>query len=336
MDMNTSTSPTSHFQTRSALPPMDDGGSLIKCQICGERLKTINQRHLNKHNITFEEYKKRFPNAPLHSADYLKNHSIATKKVMLKEEYKQRLSASAKSQWIQMRDRMREAVRRGVAKRGMKKVCVDCGQTFHANSPHEQYRCPKCYELYRYQYSLEWHRKQYHIWHHILKESMEEFIREHDNSILPFNYIGFINDIGTSGTPAMNLTILPNGRVAAAVYLETGKMPSVKGAKTIQTPITPWRKRLKEGVWQKRLLEKCPDCGMPNMLVYVENPHCWECGGEIEFAPENQIYTVSEFACKKCGLVDMGQHLILKCGKCSSEFRVRESPEGTMEYKRVH
>lgn len=70
------------------------------------------------------------------------------------------------------------------------------------------------------------------------------------------------------------------------------------------------------------------------MLVYLENPHCMECGNEIVFADENQYYTVSEFACSKCGLVDNGNHLIFKCKRCGLEYRVREDSDG-LEFRRV-
>ena len=38
----------------------DDNEKYVVCQICGERLKRIDWKHLNKHNITQEEYIKRF------------------------------------------------------------------------------------------------------------------------------------------------------------------------------------------------------------------------------------------------------------------------------------
>lgn len=325
----------SHLSESTCSQPMDESLHFVICRVCGERLKTISQRHLNKHGITIEDYRRLFPDAPVHSIDYLKNHSEATKRNMAKPEYKARLSASAKSQWAKMRDRMSRAIREGVSKRGELKICVDCGKPFHAKSPHEQHRCPRCYELYRKQYSYKWYKRRYHIWHHILKESMEEFAKENDDSILPFSHTGFMNDVGTDGTPAMNLTILPNGRIAGAVYLETGKIPSLKGLKqTSITPKTPWRRRLPESSWQHRIMENCPDCGTPNMLVYLENPHCMECGAEIVFADENRIYSVKEFACSKCGLVDNGVHFIFKCQKCDSEFRCRVE-DNEISYVRV-
>lgn len=330
-------SSTSHLLGESTFPqPLDESLNFVVCRVCGERLKTISHRHLNKHGITFEEYKRRFPDAPLHSIEYLKNHSEATKRLMAKLEYKARLSARAKNQWAKNRDRMREAIKEGVSKRGELKICADCGKPFLANNPHEQHRCPRCYERYRKRYSLVWYKRRYHVWHHILKESIKEFANEYDGSILTFSHVGFPNDVGTSGTPAMNLTVLPNGRVAGAIYLETGKIPSIKGDKTAsKTPMTPWRRRLPQSGWQRWILQECPDCGEKSLLTFVENPHCMECGAEIIFAKENEYYTISEFVCSKCGLVDDGIHYIFKCSKCSSEFRICVSQNGDLEFRRV-
>jgi len=305
----------------------------VQCMICGESLKTINQRHLNKHGITLEDYKKRFPDARLHSDEYLKNHSDATRKYMAKPEQRAKASVRAKEQWRKMRERMVKAVREGVKKRGMLKRCVDCGRFFHATNPHEQIRCPDCQKIYKRKQDLERYRRRYGLWYRTLKESTNELTK---NSVVPFTYIGFMNDVGTKGTPAMNLAVLPNGRVAGAVWLETGKIPSVKG--TMQpnnSPKTPWRRRLKESGWQRRIMERCPNCGEHNILVYQENPHCWECGSEIVFARENENYTVSEHVCSKCGLVDNGQHFIFKCKKCKSEYRVLIGIDGEINYQRV-
>ena len=42
----------------------------MKCQICGKKLRQIHFRHLDTHNITFQEYKNKFPNAPVVCSEY--------------------------------------------------------------------------------------------------------------------------------------------------------------------------------------------------------------------------------------------------------------------------
>jgi 5-methylcytosine-specific restriction endonuclease McrA len=40
-----------------------EGLDYVVCQICGKHFRQISQSHLNKHNITFSEYVKKYPNA---------------------------------------------------------------------------------------------------------------------------------------------------------------------------------------------------------------------------------------------------------------------------------
>jgi hypothetical protein len=50
-------------------PETDQKGKII-CQICGKSFLVIRPMHLKKHNITFEDYIKRFPNAPISNAEF--------------------------------------------------------------------------------------------------------------------------------------------------------------------------------------------------------------------------------------------------------------------------
>jgi len=306
------TSTYANPQNGSALPLVDEGESLIQCQVCGKRFITITRTHLKSHGLTFDDYKRLFPDAPLMNSELLQKHAERLRKLA---------GYAGKKAWLN-REKKIEAIKRGRAKRVEVKSCVDCGREFLATEPWLQVRCPKCQKL-RIRF-LD--RQRYYRLKHYIRRDFEELneIEKH----LPETHYPCLGIVGTVGTPAMNLTVLPNGRVAGAVWLESGGKQFNHAS-----PITPWRKRLKEGVWQKRLLEKCPDCGMPNMLVYAENPHCWECGGEIVFAPENEIYGVSEFVCSKCGLVDNGTHYVFKCSKCGSEYRIAVNED--VEYKKV-
>jgi very-short-patch-repair endonuclease len=46
-------------------PDFFDKNGKVICQLCGKAFLVISPRHLLKHNITYSEYKLRFPNCPL-------------------------------------------------------------------------------------------------------------------------------------------------------------------------------------------------------------------------------------------------------------------------------
>lgn len=50
-------------------PEFDSKGKLI-CQICGKSFLVLSPKHLEKHNITFEDYTKRYPNAPISCKEF--------------------------------------------------------------------------------------------------------------------------------------------------------------------------------------------------------------------------------------------------------------------------
>lgn len=51
-------------------PSFDEKGKVI-CQACGKSFLVISPKHLKKHNITYEDYTKRFPQAPLSSQEFI-------------------------------------------------------------------------------------------------------------------------------------------------------------------------------------------------------------------------------------------------------------------------
>ena len=56
--------------------------SLIECKICGRKLALITPSHLAKHGITIEEYRKKYPDAPLMSKILRKARSEITKRLI--------------------------------------------------------------------------------------------------------------------------------------------------------------------------------------------------------------------------------------------------------------
>jgi len=50
-------------------PLFDENNKLI-CQICGKSYLVVNPMHLKSHGVTFQEYKDRFPDAPLSSKEH--------------------------------------------------------------------------------------------------------------------------------------------------------------------------------------------------------------------------------------------------------------------------
>ena len=72
--------------------PMFNEQGKVLCQICGKPYLVISPRHLGTHNIKYNEYKLRFPDAPLSSSEfnasskYGKEKTIFVKKEMSKFE----------------------------------------------------------------------------------------------------------------------------------------------------------------------------------------------------------------------------------------------------------
>ncbi len=51
-------------------PPFDEETGKVICQICGSKYLVISPRHLMKHNVSYADYTKRYPNAPLSSKEF--------------------------------------------------------------------------------------------------------------------------------------------------------------------------------------------------------------------------------------------------------------------------
>ena len=74
------------------LYPMFNEQGKVNCQICGKPYLIISPRHLGTHNVKFDEYKLRFPDAPISSSEfnasskYGKEKTIFVKKEMNKFE----------------------------------------------------------------------------------------------------------------------------------------------------------------------------------------------------------------------------------------------------------
>lgn len=81
------------------LPPREQDGNYITCEICGDKLIQITLSHCQRHGITLEEYRQQFPNAPITAKELLR-----------------RLSEQAKEQWQQDYDQLVE-VRRETGRR---------------------------------------------------------------------------------------------------------------------------------------------------------------------------------------------------------------------------
>ncbi|MGB9614178.1 MAG: MucR family transcriptional regulator [Fervidobacterium sp.] len=170
------------------------------------------------------------------------------------EEYKGRFPDAdliSRDYLEELRERYRKTI--GIKRN---KVCLDCSKPFVTYSPNKV-RCDACQRKYR----LEALRKR-------------ERIRR--RSFKPLNQI-----LG-SGDKSTHLTILPNGRVSGAVWLEN-EMKKLNG-----------RKRR----------YKCPVCEEDDMLLVINHqPYCIECKNKIVYARENKYYSLSEFVCSSCGLV---------------------------------
>jgi len=58
----------------------------VVCQICGKSYLVISPRHLGTHNIKYDEYKLRFPNAPLSSEEFNASSKYGKEKHLFVEE----------------------------------------------------------------------------------------------------------------------------------------------------------------------------------------------------------------------------------------------------------
>jgi DNA-directed RNA polymerase subunit RPC12/RpoP len=144
--------------------------------------------------------------------------------------------------------------------RKKKRVCVDCGATFTTHA-HNKIRCNLCQRIRE----LE------------AKKSRERLRRS--------SWKGVKQILGTKG-PSVNFRILPNGRVAAAVWLERNSGKKYK--------------RMFNGGGEIR----CPECSSTYLMLMDDmEPYCIECGGRIVLARENEHFTARDLCCSRCGLL---------------------------------
>jgi len=66
-------------------PSFDEKGKVI-CQICGKPFLVISPRHLDKHNVKYEDYTKRFPQAPLSSQEFIARGKYGKNKLFEQDE----------------------------------------------------------------------------------------------------------------------------------------------------------------------------------------------------------------------------------------------------------
>jgi hypothetical protein len=89
---------------------------MIECEICNKELRQINPAHLHLHNMTIEQYKQAFPDAPTLSEETLKRFSENGRKNMtnlwedntFQEEHSKRHSEVFKKRWKDNREEMME------------------------------------------------------------------------------------------------------------------------------------------------------------------------------------------------------------------------------------
>jgi len=66
--------------------PMFNEHGKVVCQICGKPYLVISPRHLGTHNIKYNEYKLRFPDAPLSSEEFNASSKYGKEKVLFVEK----------------------------------------------------------------------------------------------------------------------------------------------------------------------------------------------------------------------------------------------------------
>ncbi len=68
------------------LHPMFNEQGKVVCQICGKPYLVISPRHLGTHNIKYDEYKLRFPDAPLSSEEFNASSKYGREKTLFVEK----------------------------------------------------------------------------------------------------------------------------------------------------------------------------------------------------------------------------------------------------------
>ena len=66
--------------------PFFDKKGKVVCQICGKAFLVISPKHLDKHNIVYADYTKRFPDAPLSTQEFKARGKFGKNKLFENEE----------------------------------------------------------------------------------------------------------------------------------------------------------------------------------------------------------------------------------------------------------
>ena len=205
----------------------------------------------------------------------------------------------------------------------MKIKCVACGRRIKAKSNAQrcrEYRQRNKQKIREYNERIKEKRKQYYEshkehyrelnreWYERNKEKRKEYYREYRQrnrkkiSEYRQRYMRIYNILYEEIHPfrhthdkSNDLTI-ENGRVKGAVWLENqiGKKSVAKNF---------WRR----SPFQRRYEKALCSCSMQTtpFFIAIENNrrYCFECGGKIIIASENEYYTITEVVCSYCGLV---------------------------------
>lgn len=75
-----------------------ENNDLITCKVCGFKSKRIYGKHLKKHGLTSNDYKKMYPGEPLYSENDIKNVTKNSGKHMKTEKYKKIFSDKIKGE----------------------------------------------------------------------------------------------------------------------------------------------------------------------------------------------------------------------------------------------
>jgi len=104
----------------------------VRCRICGKELKAVIGFHLEKHGITIQEYKRRFPDAEIQSKEANEKRRKSNKKYWSNEEvlkrHRERVKQAMSDPSLRrklaeyQRERMKDPERREAARRSMKRL----------------------------------------------------------------------------------------------------------------------------------------------------------------------------------------------------------------------
>ena len=71
--------------SNSPYPKLNEKGHVV-CQICGQAFKVIVATHLKKHEVSMDQYKQRFPEAPISSDEFKTTQKYAATTDLFKEK----------------------------------------------------------------------------------------------------------------------------------------------------------------------------------------------------------------------------------------------------------